>query len=81
MFLEVLVANGDFFPVKMAYKEYFMQDFRNALETLNHAQLEKYATRVKRSGKSGKAVALQTRYPEITDNYVYVLPCKRFAGL
>jgi hypothetical protein len=58
MFLEVLCADGDFYPVKMAYKERFLQEFRNALETVDHAKLEKYATRVKRSGKSGKAIAL-----------------------
>jgi hypothetical protein len=59
MFLEVLVEDGNFVPVKMAYKEKFLRQFKVALDALDHAEMEKFATRVKRSGRSGKAQALQ----------------------
>ena len=58
MFLEVVVNNGNYLPIKMDYKQKFLRVFSIALEELNYSEMEHFATRVKRTGKSGKALAL-----------------------
>jgi len=79
LFLQVLVRD-DPSKIKMIFKEKMLREFKCNLDAIDHESMERFATRVKRSGKSGKAIALQTRYPDITDNYVHVLPLKRLAG-
>lgn len=79
LFLEILVGR-DASEVKMTFKERMLREFKIALDNLDHVVMERFATRIKRTGKNGKAVALQNKYPDITDNYVHVLPLKRLAG-
>jgi len=79
MFTEILL-DGDIEKIKAVYKQKLFAEFQIALEKATEGDLthiEKFATRLRRSGKSGKCKHIQNLYPHLTDNYIYTLPMKR----
>lgn len=80
LFTEILLRPNDFEAIKAAYKVKLFRELTMAMESLvagNRKPVEKFASRVRRSGKSGKCKHLQAVYPEITDNFIFCLPLKR----
>lgn len=79
MFTEILIG-GEVNEVKATYKQRLFAEFQRALERATEGDLnaiQKFAQRLRSSGKSSKCKFLQTRYPEITDDYIFTLPLKR----
>jgi hypothetical protein len=80
LFTEILLKPNDFEAIKAAYKVKLFRELTTAMESLvagNRKPIEKFASRVRRSGKSGKCKHLQSVYPEFTDNFIFCLPLKR----
>lgn len=79
MFTEILIG-GDLEEIKASYKQRLFNEFREALHLAtegNITPLTKFAQRLRSGGKSGKCKFLQERYPDIVDDYIFVLPLKQ----
>lgn len=79
MFTEILLG-GDIEKTKSVYKTRLALDLQNALDMAVQGDLSKitkFANRIRTGGKSGKCKYLAETYPNITDDYIFVLPRKQ----
>lgn len=61
-------------------REDLLAQIQSAIDSGSYDQLEKFAARLRRSGKGSKCEALRTKWPQLTDNFVFVVQTRPLAG-